>query len=247
MKTPKIHRLYRAAGICAALSALFCAVSIVVQTVFAAKSFGEFTSAEELFKSWAEHIGASDFPVYDFTALPGILLLTPFMTAFALVCFVPGRRRLTRRVAGALNGAGIAVYAGVVFTLRLALIAAVYFMSRGKGNAAYESVVRIFSNLLGQGFFELLFLSLFALSMLLTAFLGRYRSPAVSFGAICIYRLLADHARFLVKILNSSLHAAETAVLIHGVLSFAAMFLALCSAVIVAMSSPEKERGQEPS
>lgn len=244
MDTPRIKRLYLAAGICAALSSFFSLISAATQANFAVNSLSNFSSAKELLEEWTKNIGALGFSVYDFTVFPGLLLLISFMAAFALVCLVPGRKKLTRKVAGMLNGVGIGALAGTTFVVRLLLIAAVHFEGQGGDSAVYASIVRILANTVGLGFFEVLFLNLFALSMLLTAVFERYRSLAVAMGAVCIYRLFADHGRFVFEVLRETPPAPGSAEAVYGLLFFLAMVLALCSALIIAVSSFGEERGR---
>ncbi len=234
------QKLYRVAGVCAALSVICFAVTLALQLSFLSARADNFADAGELILRWIK-AGQSISSLYDLTVFPGLFLLTSFMNAFALVCFLSKKQQLTRKTAALINGIGLSAFAGLTFAIRIFLIAVIYFEENSRDESLGNAVLHIATNVLGYGYFELLFFSLFALSMILTAVAGKYRPLATSLCAVCIYQLFRIDISLFTRA-PSETQTEGAILLLHSSFYLLAMLLSLCSAAIVAMSSPEGGR-----
>ena len=107
---------------------------------------------------------------------------------------------------------------------------------------SHSVIFRILFTAFGSGVAELSMISLFAASLLITGYTGAVRPLAVSTGAICFYRLFEDSLWLLTGIFDGTLSSAPFLQVAHDLIFLAAFSLTFGAAVLVAMSSSEKQR-----
>ena len=241
MKETKTGQLYRVAAFCAALSFLFGIWAFWVQNNYVEHRFAQVGTIDRFIEGMTADYAAARVPFYDLTALYGLGILFPFLAAFATVCLLSCSRQKTRRTACLVLGVGFLSYAGIAMAMKgITTALMMYFEAESGGEELlWQALLRMAEH----NFFELIFIALFALSLIITGYTQKYRPLAVSMGAICIYRLISVNAWLITAPFNG-FEGESMQVYLHGILFFLTLGTAFASAVLVSMSDPEELSGE---
>ncbi len=239
MKETKTGQLYRIAALCAALSFLFGIWAFWVQNSYVEHRFEQVETIDRFIEGMATDYATARLPFYDLTALYGLGVLFPFLATFATVCLLSRSRQKTRRVACLILSVGFFSYAGIAMMMKgITTALMMYFEAESGGE---ELLWQTLLKMTEHNFFELIFIALFALSLMITGYTQKYRPLAVSMGAICIYRLISANAWLLTAPFNG-FEGEGMQVYLHGILFFLTLGTAFASAVLVSMSDPEEAK-----
>lgn len=242
-------RLYKGAGVCALIAALLWPIAFVLQSSFAENMINvALLRGEDLsmvIKELFDLLNDTEMSLfYNLPHLPGMLILVPFLVVFAVVCLRATDRKKGKRDSCKIIGIGLESYAAVAFFVHILMAIALYYTEWSLG-ASHRVILRILFTAFGSGFAELAMISLFAVSLLITGRTCANRPLAVAAGAICFFRLFEDSLWLFTGMFDRTLPSVPGAQIAHGILFLVAMSLTFGGAVLVAMSSPKDEEGEE--